>query len=154
MMQYGGYADYGLEYFQSPMRGMYHGGLVPDPRVTALMQKLGLEKYEKHLVSAEVDWDSLLMMKEPDLAEIGLPKGARIKVRQAVREASTKQQKGRGGRKQSQQVPYSPDQEPPLPVGEPPSPTPGPSGGAAKKMAHLQITPPGSPKGRAAPPGP
>merc|ERR1719482_581485 len=133
-----------MEYFPGHM-GFGHGGLVPDPRVTALMQKLGLEKYEKNLVSAEVDWDSLLMMKEPDLAEIGLPKGARIKVRQAVREASTKHQKGRSGRKQNQQVPFSPDQEPPLPVGEPPPPAP--VGGAAKKMAHLQITPPGSQQG-------
>jgi hypothetical protein len=102
-----------------------------DPNVTALLRRLGLEKYESTLADAEIDWDGLVQCKEQDLADLGMPKGARIKVRQALRDWGSAPGvgagAGRGGAKGSRKgkgfqyslTPVVPgtDQEPPLPVG-------------------------------------
>jgi hypothetical protein len=96
------------------------------------------------MADAEIDWDGLVQCKESDLADLGMPKGARIKVRQALRDFGAAPGRAKGSRKgkgyQYSLTPANPAEEPPLPVGQGSSPTGNP---AKAKMAHLQIgTPP------------
>jgi hypothetical protein len=91
-----------------------------DPRVAALLRQIGLEKYDPVLANAEIDWESLLLMTDSDLAELGLPKGARSNVRRALRRLNVlSREDGK-------------EEEPELPVGQSPS-------AAKAKMSHLQI---------------
>lgn len=99
-------------------------------RVASLLESLGLDKYVGALEEAEVTWDAFLCMKESDLADLGMPKGPRIKLRQALRDLQAHKEK------LSLQSPA----EPPLPVGLFGS---TPCSERERKMM-LHISPPGS----------
>ena len=54
--------------------------------VTALLARIGLAKYAPALREAEVDMEALVLLREADLRELGLPKGPRVKLMHTLRE--------------------------------------------------------------------
>lgn len=56
-----------------------------DPRVAALLESIGIGKYVARFFEEEVDMAGLRMMSEHDFAELGLTKGARVKLREAIK---------------------------------------------------------------------
>merc|ERR1719174_2661981 len=114
------------QFLQEQFYGMGFSGH-GDPNVTALFRSLGLEKYESTMADAEIDWDGLVQCKESDLADLGMPKGARIKVRQALRDWGAPGAQGAArapkGSRKGKGYQYSLTapggaEEPPLPVGQ------------------------------------
>lgn len=53
-------------------------------RLGARLQAMGLGKYRQQFAENEVDSEALALMSERDLADIGIPKGPRIKILNAV----------------------------------------------------------------------
>ena len=56
-----------------------------DPRVAALLESIGIGKYVARFFEEEVDMTGLRLMSEHDFAELGLTKGARVKLREAIK---------------------------------------------------------------------
>eukprot|EP01049_Picozoa_sp_SAG25_P007061 SAG25_NODE_559_length_6924_cov_15.045421_2_plen_331_part_00 len=87
------------------------GGLPPAPpsgqqpsALSSFLEKLGIPQFLPHFVHHELDLDALVLCSDDDFKDIGIPKGPRVKLRNAVKSgAHLTQGPPRGGQQQQQQ---------------------------------------------------
>ena len=53
--------------------------------INSWLSELGLEKYSKAFIEAEIDFETLADLEKDDLNELGLPLGPRRKIWAAIR---------------------------------------------------------------------